>query len=139
MLDGLQEKYGFTPPVTDFLVQDPYADLTRGAQSGRLAGHESIGGEDCTHLSFTEADADWELWLASSDQLPRKFVLTQKNMSGQPRLEVVFTRWDLAPRLEAGTFTFKPPQGAERIEMLPRGSRGNAAAGTDNQQRREQE
>lgn len=28
MLDALHEKYGFAPPLVDFLVQAPYADLT---------------------------------------------------------------------------------------------------------------
>lgn len=119
MLDGLQEKYGFSPPATDFLVQDPYADLTRDVQSGRVLGRETVGGEECTHLGFTQTDADWDLWLATGDQLPRKFTLTQKNMPGKPRLEVVFTNWDLSPRLETGTFSFKSPQGAQKIEMRP--------------------
>lgn len=119
MLDGLHDKYGFTPPLTDFLVQDPYRDLTRNAQSGRVIGREAVGGEECHHLSFTQEDADWELWLSTQDLLPRRFVMIQKNMPERPRLEAVFTKWNLAPQLNAGAFAFKPPQNAEKIEMIP--------------------
>lgn len=119
MLDGLHEKYGFTPPMTDFLVQDPYADLTQNVQRGREQGRETVGGVDCHHLVFSRQDADWEVWLATEDLLPRKFVLTQKDLPGTPRLEAEFTKWDLAPPLKAGIFTFQAPQGAEKIEMIP--------------------
>lgn len=128
MLDGLHEEYGFTPPMTDFLVQDPYADLTRNVQSGREQGRETVGGVECHHLIFSQQDADWEVWLATDDLLPRKFVLTQKDLPGNPRLEAEFTRWDLAPHLQTGAFTFQPPPGAQKIEMIPLDRRGDASA-----------
>lgn len=129
MLDGLQEKYGFTPPLTDFLVQDPYADLTRNVQSGRVQGREAVDGTECHHLAFTQEQVDWDLWLGTDDLLPHKFVLVQKNLPGKPRLEAVIGKWDLAPKFEAETFAFNPPQGAEKIEMIPVGSRDKATAG----------
>lgn len=134
MLDGMQEKYGFTPPLADFLVQDPYADLTREVQSGREQGRETVAGVECRHLAFSQEGADWELWLAMDDFLPRKFVLTKKDMPGQPRMEVEFTKWDLASHLQTGAFTFQPPPGAQKIEMLPLDRRGDTSAGQNKQQ-----
>lgn len=134
MLDALHYNYGFTPPLADFLGQDPYADLTRNVQSGRVQGREAVGGAECHHLAFTQELVDWELWLATQDLLPRKFVLIEKHMPGQPRLEAVIAKWDLAPQLDAETFAFKPPMGAEKIEWIPFSAGDDAAASPGNKQ-----
>lgn len=137
MLDRLQEKYGFTPPLADFLVQNPYADLTRNVQSGRVQGREAVEGKECHHLAFTQDQVDWDLWLSADELLPRKFVLIQKNMPGRPRLEAVITNWDLAPQFDDKSFVFKAPQGAEKIEMIPVGGRDAASPGQVNKQEKE--
>lgn len=119
MLDSLHEKYGFTPPMADFLVQDPYADLTRDVLSGSEQGKETVNGTECHHLAFKQDNHDWEIWIAVSDLLPRKFVIDSKDKQAPPQLTATFTRWDLAPQLSAGSFTYQPSQGAEKIDMIP--------------------
>lgn len=127
MLDALHEKYGFAPPLVDFMVPDPYANLTRDVLSGREQGKETVNGAECRHLAFQQENTDWELWIAESDLLPRKFVIGGRDKQGAPQLTVVFTQWDLAPKLSAGSFSFKPPQGAEKTEMIPKTNPENGA------------
>lgn len=131
MLDTLHEMYGFAPPLVDFLVHDPYKDLTRNVLSGRELGRETINGVECHHLVFTQDNNDWEIWIADSDQLPRKFVIDGENKQGPPQLTVMFTMWDLAPQLSSESFSFKPSQGAAKIEMIPQANPPKAPA-TDN-------
>ncbi|MEY4484231.1 MAG: hypothetical protein RL693_1683 [Verrucomicrobiota bacterium] len=127
-LDGLvaklDEKYGFTPPLAEFALSDPYADLRRQAESvtylglGKTTGgFLGLGGVECHRLALKGKDADAELWIAVSDQLPRKLVATF-HLEGQPQVRINFTKWNLNAPVTASSFTFTPPEGAEKIEML---------------------
>ncbi len=120
-IDKITERWDFNPPMADLLVSDPYCSLTRGVTSGRLVGREVVGGARCKHISATGEEVDWDLWLAESDDLPRKFRITFKNRAGRPAVELRIHRWDLDPELDAGQFVFAPPAGAQEIEMAPAG------------------
>lgn len=124
-IDGLvavlDERYGFTPPLAEFALSDPYADLRRQARSvtylGRAktaGGFLGLGGVECHRLALKGQVADAELWLGVDDQLPRKLVATF-HRTGQPQVRIAFSKWNLAA--PAGDFTFTPPAGAEKIEM----------------------
>ena len=126
-LDGLvaqlDEKYGFTPPLAEFAVSNPYKDFRKEARSVSYAGLEMVGagflglgGVECHHLALKGPEADAELWVAVGDQLPRKLVATFKR-PGHPQLRINFSSWNLAVPVPAAEFTFTPPAGAEKIEM----------------------
>jgi hypothetical protein len=126
-LDGLvaalDEKYGFTPPLAEFALSDPYADFHQQADTvtylGRAktsGGFLGLGGVECHRLALKGKVADAELWIAVSDQLPRKLVATF-HRAGQPQVRIAFSMWNLAAPITAADFTFTPPKGAEKIEM----------------------
>jgi hypothetical protein len=121
-IDKIAERWDFNPPMADLLVSDPYHSLTRTVSGGKLADGGSVGGEACKRISATGETVDWDLWLAKSDDLPRKFVITVKGRPGSPQVELRIRNWDLAPKLDAGQFTFTPPKGAQEIEMAASGS-----------------
>jgi hypothetical protein len=123
LVDQLDQKYGFTPPLAEFALSNPYADFHRQAHTiiylGRgttTAGFPSLGGVDCHRLGLKGKEADAELWIAVSDQLPRKLVATF-HRAGQPQVRITFSTWNLAAPVSASDFTFIPPKGAEKIEM----------------------
>ncbi|MDD5200916.1 MAG: DUF2092 domain-containing protein [Terrimicrobiaceae bacterium] len=120
----LDEKYGFTPPLAEFALSDPYEDFRRDADTivllGRTtlgAGFLGLGGVACDHLALQGKVADAELWIGVKDHLPRQLVATFKNLPGKPQLRVVFLRWDLDAKATLADFTFTLPKGATKIEM----------------------
>lgn len=124
-LDGLvavlDAKYGFTPPLAEFAVSNPYADFRQQAQSvsylGRAkaaGGFLGLGGVECHRLALKGKVADAELWVGVEDQLPRKLVATF-HRPGQPQVRIAFSSWNLSA--PATDFTFRPPAGAEKVEM----------------------
>ncbi len=124
LVDRLDEKYGFVPPLAEFAVSDPYAHFRREAHSvsylGRAkfgAGFLGLGGVECHRLALGGNTADAELWVGVGDQLPRKLVATFKNSPGKPQVRINFIGWNVTSPVSANQFTFTPPTGAEKVEM----------------------
>jgi hypothetical protein len=123
LVEVLDEKYGFTPPLAEFALSNPYKDfhqqahtvtyLGRGKTTGGFLG---LGGVECHRLGLKGKVADAELWIAVGDQLPRKLVATF-HRPGQPQVRIAFSTWNLAAPVTASDFTFTPPKGAQKIEM----------------------
>jgi hypothetical protein len=114
----IDEKYGFTPPLAEFILSDPYKALASQISSKTYKGKETISGVECHHLTLGSDEVDSELWIGTADLLPRKLVASFKNREGGPKLEAEFSSWNLAPTLDDKTFTFVPPADAEKIEMV---------------------
>jgi hypothetical protein len=119
----LADEYGFTPPLAEFALSDPYGNFHREARTVTYAGQEKVSNGflglatvDCHRLSLKGPEADAELWIATSDLLPRKLIATF-HRAGQPQVKISFARWDLAATADASTFSFVAPKGAEKVEM----------------------
>ena len=117
LVDELEEKYGFVPPVADFVISDPYARIRQQASAITSLGREKISGVECDRFLLKGKEADAELWIAVTDQLPRKFVATFPRRAGKPQLRMAFSNWNLAASIAASDFSFSPPAGAQKIEM----------------------
>jgi hypothetical protein len=118
MFARFDERYGFTPPLAEFTLNDPYKKLSQQIQSSSNKGLEMMNGVECHHVTATGELADADIWVATSDQLPRRLVVTFKQREGSPQLKADFSEWNLAAKLDDKNFSFFPPQGAEKIEML---------------------
>jgi len=124
LLDELDAKYGFTPPLADYAVSNPYQDLRRQADTLSYVGRETVGagflgfgGVACDRISLKGPIADAELWIGVKDHLPHQLVATFKNLPSKPQLRIAFHRWNLAATATPADFTFTPPKGAMKIEM----------------------
>lgn len=123
LVEVLDEKYGFTPPLAEFALSNPYKDLLRQAQTivylglGKVGGCLGFGSVECHRIGLKGKRADAELWIGVSDQLPRKLVATFRGGS-HPQVRIEFSKWNLAAPVTAADFTFTPPKGAQKIEML---------------------
>jgi hypothetical protein len=114
----IDEKYGFTPPLAEFILSDTYRALAPQIKTRSYKGKENIAGVECHHLTFGGDEADSELWIGTADQLPRKLVATFKNREGSPKLQADFSNWNLAPTLDDKIFSFVAPKDAEKVEMV---------------------
>lgn len=125
-LDFAMDTYGVTVPVADLLFSDPYEVLTENVESAVYVGLGKVRGTPCHHLAFTQASIDWQIWIEDGPLLvPRKLVITYKQVPGQPQYTAVLAEWNLSARFSDLFFRFSPPVGAEAIDFLP------VAAGQD--------
>ncbi len=119
LINMLHEKLGFSVPLSDLLMQDPYKILTKEVTSGTLVGVHNVGGVKCDHLAFTQKLVDWQIWIETGDKpLPRKLVITQKQLRGEPQYTAVLSRWDTTAKLADTMFDFTPPKDVKRIGFL---------------------
>ena len=118
MLDFVMDEYDVTIPLADLLFSDPYETLTEHVESGEYLGLAVVGGTTCHHLAFRQDEIDWQIWIdVGSPSLPRKIVITYRELRGQPQYCATLTEWNLSPRLPDDVFEFRPPVDARQVEM----------------------
>ncbi|HML55135.1 MAG TPA: DUF2092 domain-containing protein [Solidesulfovibrio magneticus] len=128
-MEMLADTYGIVAPLSDLLYADPCKAILAHVRTGDCVGAHTAGGAVCDHLAFTQKNADWQLWVEKDKTpLPRKVVITDKNVMGWPQYAAVFSDWDMTPKLPADLFTFKPGTELRRIELKPL-AEGQAAQG----------
>jgi hypothetical protein len=118
-MDKLMVEYGFTLPLSDVLVSDPYEAFVTNVAAGVVVGDSTINGQSCKHLAFVEKFIDWQIWISNGAQpLPCKLVITYKTIQGGPQYAAVFSDWAINPALNASVFTPVMPEEAVEIEFL---------------------
>jgi hypothetical protein len=120
MFDFIEIHFGMTAPLSDLIFADPYQCLIQRVESGVDLGIHEVAGIKCHHLAFRQEGIDWQIWVEDSDQaLPRKFVITYKDLPGQPQYVAMLNKWNLSAQIPDSTFTFTPPAGATRRDLVP--------------------
>jgi hypothetical protein len=115
VVDLLRNKYAVTAPGTDLLFSRPFDILTGNVIDAKHIGQGVIDGVECEHLAFRTPEMDWQIWIERGARpIPRKYVITSKTVTGAPQYTLRIKEWrpDAAA---AGTFAFKPPQGAKKV------------------------
>jgi hypothetical protein len=121
MLDFARTRLDIVAPVSDLLYKNAYDILMDGVTEGFVVGKAVIEGVRCDHLAFRAPDVDWQIWIQEGAQpLPRKFVITTRDLPNAPQFSVTVTRWNLRPTFGAQTFAFTSPAGAKQVDFLPR-------------------
>ncbi len=119
LVSRLRERYGVEVPLSDlFLWGTPAAPLDK-IESAMNAGQDFIGTDLCDHYVFRQGLIDWQIWIASgSKPLPRKVVITNRADEARPQSVSLLT-WNLKPKFTDAVFTFTPPKGSSKIEIVP--------------------
>ena len=122
MLDFAREKLDIVAPAGDFVYKNAFEILMEDVTTGFVVGKGVVEGVRCDHLAFRAPHVDWQIWIQEGKQpLPRKMVITTKDIAEAPQFVVVVTKWNLAPKLTDSKFSFTPPEGARKVEFLPLG------------------
>jgi len=120
MLDFARSKLGVVAPAGDLLFKNAFEILMEGVTDGMVVGKAVIAGVRCDHLAFRAPHVDWQIWIQEGPQpLPRKLVITTRDVVNAPQFSVEVTKWNLAPKLTPQTFAFTPPKGGQKVEFLP--------------------
>jgi hypothetical protein len=124
-IDGMLttlEKLGVSFPMSDLLQSNPYESLSSGLQTAYVLGRVNIANKTFIHLLFTEAAADWQLWVEQGEKpLPRGITIIYKSQTGSPRITMDFTDWNLDAQPQQSFFEFAKPDDAHEIQFLPKG------------------
>lgn len=119
-LDFMAREYGIASPISDVLYADPYGILVENVVTGSYIGQSVVRGIPTHHLAFIQNNIDWQLWVEDgAHPVPRKAVITYKNVPSSPQFTVWLSDWDFAPRLADSLFEFLPPDGAHEVELKP--------------------
>jgi hypothetical protein len=121
MLEFARTKLDIVAPAGDLLNKNVYDILMDGVTDSFVVGKAVIEGVRCDHLAFRAPHVDWQIWIQEGAlPLPRKFVITTRDLPNAPQFAVTVTKWDLKPTFSAQTFAFTPPAGAKKVDFLPR-------------------
>ncbi len=114
--------------LTDLLSSDPYAALMDGVKTAKYSGSEQIDGVKAHHLSFTQDQSDWEIWIAAEgDPLVKKVkvdlakaMAKVPGQNGMKNLEMVttFKNWQVDQPIAPATFVFKAPGGSQKVDSI---------------------
>jgi hypothetical protein len=119
MIDAMQKR-GVTFPINDLIQSNAYDSLVKGLQTAYVIGRVDINQKTFIHLVFTEANADWQLWVEPGDKpLPRAMTIIYKKEPGSPRITMDFKDWNLNAQPSPDTFEFVKPADAHEIQFLP--------------------
>jgi len=95
-LDYLSDMYGYAPPLSDFFYLYPYKKMIENVRASSYVGSSVVFGVRCHHLVFEEKDKDWQIWIEDGKRkLPRKLVITYKNVPGSPQFIAILKDWIL--------------------------------------------
>jgi len=73
----------------------------------------------CDHLALRGDKEDVQVWIARGDEpVPRRIVITYRELEGQPQFWAQFIEWILSPELSDTTFTLSPPADATRVQFF---------------------
>jgi hypothetical protein len=121
MLDFARSKLDIVAPAGDLLFKNAYDILMDGVTDGFVVGKAVIEGVRCDHLAFRAPHVDLQIWIQEGAQpLPRRFVITTRDLPNAPQFAVTITKWNLQPKFDDKTFRFSAPAGARQLEFLPR-------------------
>ena len=119
-LDKANKEFGVRVALTDLASPSLWELLNKRIKHSLYVGQSKIRGVPCHHLSFDSDEVQLQVWVDAGDRpLPRKVVLTHKNLPGSPQWTAYLSDWNFSPQLNDTLFAFTPPQGAEKIKFVP--------------------
>ena len=128
MIDLVRDRLDTPLPLAELLRNNPRRAIEDSLESADVVGKERLRGVDCDHLLLRNPDADLQLWVEQGGRpFLRRVVIRYRGMPGQPSFWADLEEWSLDPELDASTFSFTPPAGAERVRFDVRPAQAPAA------------
>jgi hypothetical protein len=118
LIDRLRDQHNVAMPGADLLLTRVNDELMSDVIDAKYIGHGVVDGVDCEHLAFRNPDLDWQLWVEIGPRpIPRKYVITNKAVTGAPQYTLRIKEWRGDPLVAADAFVFSPPADAKRVEL----------------------
>jgi hypothetical protein len=118
VIDRVEERLGFSFPLADIVVSNPYESAMKNVKGGCIAGQEEILGAKTNHLTFTQNSIDWDIWIEEGAKpLIRQIVIEYKKEPGTPEYRATLRDWDTEHALPDQAFVFEKTKDAKRIKI----------------------
>jgi hypothetical protein len=118
MLKAAYDIAGIYFPFADFIVADPYKDLSEGLKLAFVVGQSQVVGDTTTNIIVLANDTvQAQLWIGAEDHLPRMMRATYFDEPGNFRHQIEFSHWVLDEPVPPGTFTAEAAANAKRIRF----------------------
>jgi hypothetical protein len=118
LVDRLRSEFNIVAPGADLLLTSVFEDLMSDVVLPEHIGRGVIDGIECEHLAFRALETDWQIWIeVGARPIPHKYVITSKSVTAAPQYTLRIKDWGTDVQANAGTFDFKPPQGASKVAM----------------------
>jgi hypothetical protein len=112
----LAEQLGTADQLHHFFSIDLTDSMKSMLKSGYYIGEATIAGVLCDNLALRNDDEDVQLWITKGDNpVPRRIVVTYKNLEGQPQFWALFEEWNFSPNFSETIFSYSPPAHADRV------------------------
>ena len=119
MLDFARDYLDIVAPAGDLIYSDAFELLTDGVHTAFSVGSADVAGVPCEHLAFSAPGTDFQIWIQQGDRpLPRKLVITSRDVVNAPQFTVLIDAWDQTPDLDDDLFHFEPPEDALVIDFM---------------------
>jgi hypothetical protein len=106
--------------MSNLVASDPCADIKSTIERTLFIGVDMVNRVPQYHILMVGEERDFQIWVTEGKQpLLRKAIISYKTLPGSPQYTAVFSNWNFKPQIPAETFTFTPPEGASKIEILP--------------------
>src|ERR1035437_9068365 len=114
----LRDEFGVPIPGADLLLSGAYDEMMKDVLDAKHIGRGVIDGVECDHLAFRNDDVDWQIWIQlGSRPIPRKYVITNKAVTGAPQYTLRIKEWKTDVQVPADAFAFKPPADAKKVDI----------------------
>ena len=115
----LRDEFGVPIPGADLLLSGAYDEMMKDVLDAKHIGRGVIDGVECDHLAFRNDDVDWQIWIQlGSRPIPRKYVITNKAVTGAPQYTLRIKEWKTDVQVPADAFAFKPPGDAKKGDIM---------------------
>jgi len=100
--------HGLTLPVWEMMSTNLSDDMLGDVTGGANLGLTRVMGQWAYHLSFTEPEQDWEIWISADDEKPLPLMMAGRyNDEAKTQYQALFHKWSFKPRRKRSTFKLK--------------------------------
>lgn len=93
-------------PFADWIVADPYKEMSEGMKLAYYIGQSKVVGQTTTDMvAYTDHGVFIEAWIGTEDKLPRLLHATYLDDPERLRHTLVLSDWQLDPAVSAETFS----------------------------------
>ena len=121
MLDFARDTLDIVAPAGDVIYDNAFELLMDGVESATHLGPTYVEGTVCDHLAFSAPgnDTDFQIWVQQGEvPLPRRIVITSREITNAPQFAVHIREWDLSPDIARGLFEFDAEDSSTEIGFI---------------------
>ena len=126
----VRERADSVVPLWSLVSRELPGKIMDKVDGGAYLGTTLVAGQAVHHLSFSQPDYDWQIWVSMDEETPLPVMLigTEHGKIGWPQYRAYFSDWNMEPDITEGQFTYQPEEGDIKMSFP-----AHSARAADNQ------